>query len=408
MKKPFRIVLLALALLLAAPAGAWAAWRASLLTCGPGEEIYELYGHTALRLYNTETGDDRVYNYGMFNFDKPHFVWRFVMGQTDYELGVQNFDSFVYAYYYQGRSVVEQQLNLTPEEAGKLYTLLEENYRPENRVYRYNFLYDNCTTRAVAMLERAIDGHLVLPAGEEEKTFRDIIHEFSAGSPWDKAGQDLLIGAEVDRPVDLRRQFFAPMYAKRYLSYAVIEEPDGESRQLVWHTNKLVDGPAVAGGERVLTPGLVMALLFLAAAAACVRQWRRRRVSLVPDAAQMVLRGLVGCLIALLFFFSEHPAVDSNWLLLLLNPLPLLVLPVYIWRRRRGLRDLYHPVLLVLVLVFGAVWAAGVQSFQPEMIGLALILLMQCVTAIAVERNVRKQQSAAAAPARAAHIRDKQ
>ena len=233
MKKPFRIVLLALALLLAAPAGAWAAWRASLLTCGPGEEIYELYGHTALRLCNDETGDDRVYNYGMFNFDKPHFVWRFVMGQTDYELGVQNFDSFVYAYYYQGRSVVEQQLNLTPQEAERLYTLLEENYRPENRVYRYNFLYDNCTTRAVAMLERAIDGRLVLPAGEGDKTFRDIIHEFSAGSPWDKAGQDLLIGAEVDRPVDLRRQFFAPMYAKRYLSYAVIEEPDGESRQLV-------------------------------------------------------------------------------------------------------------------------------------------------------------------------------
>lgn len=408
MKKPFRIVLLALALLLAAPAGAWAAWRASLLTCGPGEEIYALYGHTALRLCNDETGDDRVYNYGMFNFDKPHFVWRFVLGQTDYELGVQNFDRFVYAYYYEGRSVVEQELNLTPQEAERLYTLLEENYRPENRVYRYNFLYDNCTTRAVAMLERAIDGHLVLPAGEEEKTFRDIIHEFSAGSPWDKAGQDLLIGAEVDRPVDLRRQFFAPMYAKRYLSYAVIEEPDGESRQLVWHTNKLVDGPVVAGGERVLTPGLVMALLFLAAAAACVRQWRRRRVSLVPDAAQMVLRGLVGCLIALLFFFSEHPAVDSNWLLLLLNPLPLLVLPVYIWRRRRGLRDLYHPVLLALVLLFFALWAAGVQRFQPEMGALALILLMQSVTALAVERSVRKQQNTTAAPACAADKRDKQ
>lgn len=408
MCKPFRTLLLSLALLMAAPAGVLAAWRVSLLTCGPGDEIYELYGHTALRLHNAATGDDRVYNYGIFNFDKPHFVWRFIMGQTDYELGVEPYDRFVYAYYYAGRSVVEQELNLTPGEAERLCALLEENYRPENRVYRYNFLYDNCTTRAVAMLERAIDGRLVLPAVQEEKTFRDIIHEFSAGSPWDKAGQDLLIGSEVDRPIDVRLQLFAPIYAERYLARAVIVRPDGRREPLVGQTHTVVDVPAAAGGGRFVTPGLVVAVLFLAAGAVCVAEWRRRRVALAFDAVQMVLRGAAGCIIALLFFFSEHPAVDSNWLLLLLNPLPLLVLPFYIWRRRRGLRNLYHPALLAVVLLFLGVWAAGVQSFQPEIIGLALILLIQCVTAIAVERNVRKQQNTAAAPTRAAHMRDKQ
>lgn len=408
MCKPFRTLLLSLALLMAAPAGALAAWRVSLLTCGPGEEIYELYGHTALRLHNAATGDDRVYNYGIFNFEKPHFVWRFIMGQTDYELGVEPYDRFVYAYYYAGRSVVEQELNLTPGEAERLCVLLEENYRPENRVYRYNFLYDNCTTRAVAMLERAIDGRLVLPAVQEEKTFRDIIHEFSAGSPWDEAGQDLLIGAEVDRPIDVRLQLFAPIYAERYLARGVIVRPDGRREPLVGQTHTIVDVPAAAGGGRFVTPGLVVAVLFLAAGAVCVAEWRRRRVALAFDAVQMVLRGAAGCIIALLFFFSEHPAVDSNWLLLLLNPLPLLVLPVYIWRRRRGLRDLYHPVLLALVLLFFALWAAGVQRFQPEMGALALILLMQSVTALAVERSVRKQQNTTAAPACAADKRDKQ
>ena len=121
--------------------------RISLLTCASGEEIYSLFGHTAIRYENYTRGIDAVFNYGIFNFNAPNFILRFALGETDYQLGVTNYERFAAEYYYLERDVWQQELNLTVQEKEKLIMLLEENYRPENRIYRYNFFYDNCATR---------------------------------------------------------------------------------------------------------------------------------------------------------------------------------------------------------------------------------------------------------------------
>mgnify|MGYP004443697945 CR=1 FL=1 len=139
--------------------------RFNLLTCAPGSEIYALFGHTALRYQNFSDQTDLVFNYGMFSFNTPHFVFRFVKGETDYQLGITPYPYFESEYALRGSSVYEQELNLTPAEKWKLLSLLEENYRPENRVYRYNYFYDNCTTRARDQIERSIDGTVVYPEG---------------------------------------------------------------------------------------------------------------------------------------------------------------------------------------------------------------------------------------------------
>ena len=116
-------------------------------TCAPGEEIYSYFGHTAIRYEEPSKGIDWVFNYGIFNFGAPNFIFRFALGQTDYILGGMNYDRFAAEYIFDERSVWQQTLNLTPEEKQKLLALLIENSRPENRVYRYNFFYDNCATR---------------------------------------------------------------------------------------------------------------------------------------------------------------------------------------------------------------------------------------------------------------------
>lgn len=113
--------------------------RVSLLTCAAGGEIYSLFGHTAIRYENYTRGIDAVFNYGMFNFNAPNFIFRFALGETDYQLGVTDYEHFAAEYNYLGRDVWQQTLNLTEEEKERLITLLTENYRPENRVYRYNF-----------------------------------------------------------------------------------------------------------------------------------------------------------------------------------------------------------------------------------------------------------------------------
>ena len=122
--------------------------RVSLLTCAPGSEIYSLFGHTALRYENPAKGEDWVFNYGLFSFDTPNFVYRFVKGETDYQLGVIPYRYFEGEYAMRGSSVYQQELNLTDKEKENVIRLLRENYLPANRVYRYNYFYDNCTTRA--------------------------------------------------------------------------------------------------------------------------------------------------------------------------------------------------------------------------------------------------------------------
>lgn len=130
--------------------------RISLLTCAPGEEIYSLFGHTAIRYEEPARGIDRVYNYGLFSFNTPNFTLRFALGNADYRLGVEDYRHFAVEYEYFGRSVWQQTLNLTAEEQQQLITLLEENYRPENRIYRYNFFYDNCATRPRDKVEESL------------------------------------------------------------------------------------------------------------------------------------------------------------------------------------------------------------------------------------------------------------
>ena len=130
--------------------------RISLLTCASGGEIYSLFGHTAIRYENFTRNIDAVFNYGMFNFNAPNFILRFALGETDYQLGATNYEHFVAEYNYLGRDVWQQTLNLTPDEKEHLFNLLQENYRPENREYRYNFFYDNCagSQRATSCLKR--------------------------------------------------------------------------------------------------------------------------------------------------------------------------------------------------------------------------------------------------------------
>lgn len=158
----------------------------SLLTCAPGNEIYELFGHTAIRYQNFSRGVDLVFNYGMFSFNTPNFVYRFIKGETDYQLGIMPYPYFESEYALRGSSVYQQVLNLRQPEKLKLLELLEENYLPENRIYRYNYFYDNCTTRARDQIENSIQGKVIYPSVDWIKTFRGIVHEFTQDSPWNQ------------------------------------------------------------------------------------------------------------------------------------------------------------------------------------------------------------------------------
>ena len=352
--------------------------RISLLTCAPGSEIYALFGHSAIRYENPEKDQDWVFNYGMFSFKEPNFVMRFVKGETDYQLGVVPFRYFETEYALRGSSVYQQVLNLTDEEKAKLISLLEENYLPSNRVYRYNYFYDNCTTRARDKVEESIQGKVVYPETEKEVSFRDIIHEFTAGSEWGEFGIDLCLGSEADEPIDERKQMFAPFYMMEAARGAMIHRADTVV-PLVLEEFKVVD--AVLEDEPAFPLSPMTCAMGLLVATAFVVGWgiRKGRPCLAWNVLMFFLQGLGGCIVAFLFFFSLHPTVGSNWLLMLFHPLALFYLPIMIYRGIKGKKDPYHWLNVVLLTSFMIIMPFISQEFNLTVLPLALSLLLVSV-----------------------------
>lgn len=359
--------------------------RFSLLTCAPGTEIYSLFGHTAIRYENYTRRIDVVFNYGMFSFNTPNFIFRFVAGETDYQLGITPYSYFEAEYAMRGSSVYQQVLNLTQSEKERLLTILENNYLPENRIYRYNYFYDNCTTRARDKIEECIEGKVVYPDSLSGKSYRSIVHEFTAGSPWDELGIDLCLGAEADKEINKRQQMFSPFYMKYYASNAYIVDAGGTRRPLILDETKIVD---VELDE--VQPGFVLSPLMCGALflALCVvmawGQWKTQRIWWGWDIVLYGLQGLAGCIIAFLFFFSVHPTVGSNWLLILFNPIPLLYLPFMVYKAVKRKKDYYHVGNMVYLTLFITILPFCGQEFNLTVLPLALGLLVTSASHVLV------------------------
>lgn len=327
----------------------------SLLTCAPHEEVYSLYGHTALRWHDLHTGQDLAFNWGVFNYNKPYFAARFVFGLTDYELGIADFEPFAEYYRRWGSMVSEQVLNLMPVEKQRLQLLLADNYRPENRIYRYNYFFDNCSTRPRDMVELCLDGKVEYePRRDFSPTFRQMIREKTQHHEWYTVGNDLLLGLRADLKTTRQEQEFLPENLQYDFDHAQIRGNDGSWRPLV-KSRRVAVQPGVQMVERdfLVSPVEVGVALLIVAVLIVVGEWKRRRTFVFWDAALMTLTGLAGCVL-LVMLFSQHPATSSNLQLLLINPVHLFFLPSVV--RRRHTR--YWTVLLVmlLLLLFGCIF----------------------------------------------------
>lgn len=326
----------------------------SLLTVGPGDDIYELEGHTELRFVYPD-GRDLAVNWGLFDFSAPNFVYRFVKGETDYSIGVRPTQADLASYQYEGRRVTEQRLALTPQQIKRLEELVAANLLPENRVYRYNYVKDNCATRPLVLIEQALEADsstLRINMPSELTTFRDEMRRYHKNFPSYQFGIDLALGSGIDYRISPREQAFAPVYLEKLIAGAEIVESDGASRSLVVAEDVLVDGRAEAAKETGAHPAVYV--WAFAAVVVLISVWdlRRRRVSRWFDAAMFGAYGIAGCVIAFLVFISSHEATSPNVNLLWLNPLALVV-PMLIWvKSAKKIVYCYQILNFVLVLIF--------------------------------------------------------
>ena len=340
--------------------------KAYLLTCEPGKAIYELYGHTAIWIEDTGSGTDVVFNYGLFDFNTPHFVWRFTLGKTDYILGYTRLRSFLREYSERGSEVFAQPLNLKPDESRRLYELLIENSRAENRVYRYNFLFNNCATMALDKIEESINGNVSYFSTDTTQTFRDILTAHTQVRPWSEFAVDLIIGADGDLPAGYRQEAFAPLYLKNLAETAVITDTAGIQRPLVLPAIRLVNPDhGVDFGKPILIPIQVMWIVFMLVLLITLIGWYKNKTFRMVDTILFGIQGLGGIIIALMYFFSEHPTLDSNWLVIVLNPLPLVLIPFFIRKCRQGKVSIFIIAEAVVCTAFLLFSPAIPQVIEP-------------------------------------------
>lgn len=349
----------------------------SLLTCSPGKEVWAQYGHTAIRYYDKENGEDLAINYGIFSLDQTYFIPRFVLGMTDYRMGVQPMDMFLAQYSYEGRGVVEQVLNLSAEDKEVIYKALQENMKPENVVYRYNYFFDNCTTRARDMLVNHLHGKVVYPPADEDATFRSMIHKWNNKYEWSQFGEDLLLGVNADRKTTKSEQQFLPENLR-----SDFDKARYNGKPLVKETNVLLDAETeVAEPVFPLSP-LSIALIFAVISLVMMLfSYRRQQVYWAWDLALMLTSGLMG-IIFFVMIFSQHPCVSLNFILLFFNPLPLFFLYSTI-KKKKVIWWKIWGVLIILGL-FGSLF----QEIPLPILIVASFLLLHCIVHLRINKAV--------------------
>lgn len=347
--------------------------KVSLITCYPGSEIYELYGHTMLRV--RYAGVDVVYNYGIFDFDAPNFMYRFVKGDTDYK--VVGYSSQYSLLGYENRKVVEQELNLTPQQAAEVANALHVNALPENAVYRYNYIYDNCATRPRDMVEKVLGNTLHYPAMRDTLTFREEMRRYNANYAWQQFGIDLVLGSGIDYELDYREQMFVPMVLMDAYAGASIERRD-TIMPLVSATHVLNPG-ADTGDVLPPTPGWMSPLavsvaMLLLTVALSVYDIKRRKVSRWFDSLLFGFAGVCGLLIFFLIFISTHAATSPNLNGIWLHPFSLLP-AILIWiKKAKRVLYFYHFLNFAVIVLLLVSW-----PFLPQAANMAVFPFMLCL-----------------------------
>lgn len=316
--------------------------RFSLITCDAGDDLYTIWGHTAIRVTDSVQQTDIVYNFGSFDFSTPNFIAKFMRGDLNYFISSASYPNFLYEYQYFGRDVHEQELKLTPSEKVKWQQALQANMLPANKFYLYNFIRDNCTTRIKdGLLKHApINNYSIGIHSYREEV---VSAPYQNGLGWVGLGIDLLLGAVADQKPNLTQEAFLPalLYKKMALNPQLIKA----TKDIQFHSK-----PAEKGWAPIyILIGILLLYVFVANWNTLITQ----RIARIMDISLLLLLGIGGGLVLYMSQFSLHSACHENYNLIWLHPLYLVAIPFYfISRKWTGyLGYLFFTITIVMMVV---------------------------------------------------------
>jgi len=368
----------------------------SLLTFGPGEEVWERFGHNAIEIRDRVRGDALLYNYGIFDFGQENFFLNFARGLMTYRIAAGNPADELPVYVAEGRWIVEQELNLTPVQRAKLAAFLEWNARPENALYRYDYFRANCSTRVRDVLDTALDGAIKAQtiAPSRGFTYRMDADRLMRPDPAVMLAMDAGLGPFADQRLSYWDEFFVPMELMRHLRDVKIIDETGKPSPLVTNEHtlasaRLADPPAASPDWvwRALGTGTAAALVLLALARSRNRAWARAPFAVTASLVTFVL-GLGGVVLIGLWTLTDPVSAWRNENILLFNPLCLLLLPCWLGAFRAHWRPSPFAWRIGMAVAFCAALAFFVKIFpafpQDNRFWIALLLPLHLAFAIAL------------------------
>lgn len=333
----------------------------SILTCSMGSDSYERFGHTGVRINDLKNGQDIVFHWGVYDFDEPCFVLKFIKGITDYQIGACYTSDFIRQYKRRGLGMKEQKLNLDSKQRTQAIAAILDNYRPENRKYRYNFFFDNCSTRPFDVINAATDNAIEYDTTWVKPiTLRDMLQEKTSKNNWLDFGISLAVATRSDKKASFGEQMFLPDYLMKAYDNATIG-----GRKLVEEKNLLLETTPETQ-ERIddktvlLSPNVVFSalLIFVVIIVIGARTNKSKITVMMVKATACILlasSGITGSIIWFLNFFSLHPAVDHNVNCLWLLPTNI-IFAVLIWvKSAEKVNRIYFFIIFALIFAYAII-----------------------------------------------------
>ena len=352
----------------------------SVITCGSGSELYSTFGHSAFRINDPLTGLDKIYNYGTFDFNAPNFYLNFAKGKLTYQLSTTNFHYFLREYQYENRWVIAQVLNLNQQEIQDVYSFLENNAKPENRAYQYDFFYDNCSTKIEEVIKTVLKDKIEFNNShiKTTKSHRDLISDYTENKQWGKFGIDLALGSVIDREATKDEYKFLPDYIFLAFENATILT-NSKKVPLVKEEQIIIEDVPNHKIASIFspTPFLILLLLSMLIIWITYNNFKKGNRTKYLDFSILLSTGIIGIVVLLLWFATSHTATYKN-LNFLWAFAPNTVVAFFILKKKlSNWVLLYLKLLVILLLTTFVVWIFKIQVFNMAFLPLLIALLIR-------------------------------
>lgn len=348
----------------------------SVVVADPGTvELFEVFGHPAIRIFDPINQIDAAFNYGIFDFNQPNFYLNFTKGYLNYMLAVWHYPSFEAAYISENRSLIEYVLNLSQKQKQEIFDFLENNAKPENRHYYYDYFYDNCATRIWDAFDETLkdDLHFDPTYVETGHSFRTLVDSLTVNKPWGDFGIDICLGLPMDKKLSAYEYMFLPEFLGRAIDKATIDI-DGETRPFVKNKRIIFQSEPEEIKLGLFTPKLFFWSFFIVILVVTIIGVLKRKDFRFLDVLIFGVIGIVGLLLFVLWTATNHTAAANNLNIIWANPLYLVGVFFLLKRKKTGWPGRFFLTNLVVMILLLILWPFNPQGINIAVIPIILIL----------------------------------